>query len=242
MKFSSKNKSVLIFSDFHTDFRRAQKIIDKESPDIILDLGDHFDSHSEQGIGIKENREMALWLKMMLKKDNFFSLSGNHDNSYRYINRFCRCSGYSEVKDTEINDVMMDSWDKLHNFFQLDEFLLTHAGLSGRYVPDSVKNVDDAYDYLVQEEAKAKEMMRNGAAHWFYNVGECRGGRSDVGGIFWLDFTREFEPNVNFKEIFGHSFSPKVRELEGNYCIDTQLSQYLTITNEKLEIKSFIDL
>jgi len=69
-----------------------------------------------------------------------------------------------------------------------------------------------------------------------------------------LDFDREFQPIEDLKQIVGHTHrrggTIQQHHTEGfsnlteanNLCIDCNVNQWLTITNGKMEIKSYRDL
>ena len=245
MKIESKKQKILIVADSHTDWKRLDKIIKAESADIVIDLGDHFDSHAEVGIGVKENRKMALWLKGQLKQSNYFSLMGNHDNHYRFTNRFCRCTGFSEAKNLEINSILtQEDWVKHLDFIVVDDFLLTHAGVNAYYIPNDIHNMDNINSWMAIESQDRHRMRANGKKHWFYNCGPFRHGYDRVSGIYWQD-DDEFKTPTWLKQIFGHSFQRdfNIRKYDnGSMCIDTRLNKYITITNGELKINNYLDL
>lgn len=242
MKISSKGIKVLIFSDPHVDWMGANSIIEKESADKVICLGDYFDSHIIESV--EENRKMAIWLKEQLNNNpNFVGLQGNHDNSYRYTHRFLKCSGYSESKDSAINAILKpEDWSKLLYCVKVDDCLLTHAGLHHTLIPKELSNVNEIYNWLLKEVESAEKALANAKSHWIYQVGRCRGGWEDVGGIFWQDVNREFIGS-KIKQIFGHTYqrSNTIKVIDNSYCIDTHLNNWITITDGKLEIKSKLD-
>jgi len=91
--------------------------------------------------------------------------------------------------------------------------------------------------------------------HWFYGVGHARGGNLKAGGIVWCDFDHEFQPIDDLRQIVGHTNQWETGKATqyhrdgainivdaNNICIDCNLSQYLTITNGKMELKNYSDL
>ena len=60
------------------------------------------------------------------------------------------------------------------------------------------------------------------------------------------DIDREFAPLKIMPQIFGHTYRRKGKiqthcKTE-NYCVDTNLAEWMTITNGKMEIKNYKDL
>src|SRR5579884_1737568 len=86
----------------------------------------------------------------------------------------------------------------------VDDWLITHAGLSSRY------------DYFVYDCGNTAEMVAELLRHEFWlrssgpakpvavfdDVGRARGGRAECGGIFWCDWN-ELESNI--PQVVGHT-------------------------------------
>jgi hypothetical protein len=253
---SSKGKRVLVVSDPHIRFQIVEQMIQKEKPNIVIVLGDFFDSHLEIGIGLREQREMAEWLRMELWKQphpsiitpyEFYGLKGNHDLSYCYLNSWLRCPGYTDHKDFEVSQVMNhDDWDKLNDFIILDDFLLTHAGLSSSHIPAQIQDIKALLPYLTREVIIAHKLRRENVPHWIFNQG-YRMGHQNIGGIFWCHAGskkspyQEFQPREGIKQIFGHTYQEdgvKVFGETNNFCIDTFLRNYIMVEDGQLSIKS----
>ena len=114
----------LIIPDIHNKFELAESIIEIESPDNVVFLGDYFDSFDDC---MEVARQTATWLKESLKKSNRIHLLGNHDLSYKDT-RFA-CSGFTEEKLMALKQVKVDL-SKLQHYYWVEEWLCTHAGLS----------------------------------------------------------------------------------------------------------------
>ena len=119
-------------------------------------------------------------------------------------------------------------------------------------------NVNDYYQQSVANQIglqAGKFGLTSDDEHWFYQVGSSRGGRFRAGGIVWCDFDHEFQPIEDLRQIVGHTSQymtgvSKQHNSEGfanivdanNICIDCFMSEYLTLTNGKLELKHYLDL
>jgi hypothetical protein len=249
MKVSSKGNKILIFSDVHQNIEKMTKIISYEKADINICLGDWFDSFffdldtdcASMAVDLKEE---------FLSKPNNITLFGNHDLHYFFRNKYTYCSGYENRKFEVINKCLGKDIDKVISSFKwfifLDEYLCTHAGLSSHFLPPTAKNSEDIYEYLTNQSDEANIKIRSNQPHWFYMAGRARGGPEAKGGLVWLDFDREFAPIEGLQQIVGHTYrkNAKITEWRNtkNYCIDTDLSEWMTITNGKLEIKNYKDL
>jgi len=249
MKISSEKKKILIFSDVHQDINKLSKIISHESADINVCLGDWFDSFFFDSD--TDYKSTAIELREdFLTKPNNITLFGNHDLHYFFNNKYTYCSGYENRKRDIIKEALGKDINKVVDSFKwfvfIDEYLCTHAGLSNHFLPPTIQNNEDVYEYLANQANDANIKIRTDQLHWFYGAGKARGGTEKKGGLVWLDFDREFAPIEGLKQIVGHTYrkSGKVTEWRntGNYCIDTDLNEWVTITNGKFEIKNYKDL
>jgi len=249
MRISSEKKKILIFSDVHQDINKLNKIISHESADINVCLGDWFDSFFFNSD--TDYKSTAIELREgFLTKPNNITLFGNHDLHYFFNNKYTYCSGYENSKRDIIKEALGKDINKVVDSFKwfvfIDEYLCTHAGLSNHFLPPTIQNNEDVYEYLDNQANDANIKIRTDQFHWFYGAGKARGGTENKGGLVWLDFDREFAPIEGLKQIVGHTYRKNNRVTEWrntkNYCIDTNLSEWMTITNGKFEIKNYKDL
>ena len=249
MRISSENKKILIFSDVHQNIEKFTKIIAHEKADINICLGDWFDSFFFDSD--TDYKSTAIELREdFLTKPNNITLFGNHDLHYFFNNKYTYCSGYENNKRDIIKEALGKDINKVVDSFKwfvfIDEYLCTHAGLSNHFLPPTIQNNEDVYEYLANQANDANIKIRTDQLHWFYGAGKARGGTEKKGGLVWLDFDREFAPIEGLKQIVGHTYRKSGRVTEwrntGNYCIDTDLSEWVTITNGKFEIKNYKDI
>lgn len=253
MQISSKNKKILIFSDVHQDIAKVRRIVDAERADINLCLGDWFDSYFYD-----ENSHVAAaaeYLRDFVSRKNCYSLLANHCCSYLFPSIYTKCSGYEKRKFQIIMDVLGPRKDAVRNkllwYIWVDGYLCTHAGLHPSFVKfhPAIESVEA---FLEIETKRANEKIRKGGDYWVYAAGLNRGGWQRFGGLNWLDFNTEFEPLGDIKQIVGHTSDKRIRAHHSyggidvidadNLCIDCHLTEYLVITNGKLEIKKYADL
>jgi hypothetical protein len=123
------------------------------------------------------------------------SVVGNHEISY--MNPNVRCSGYNGEAQGYFNLLKGAVTLCFENYIWLDDILITHAGLSQRFLDEQKLTVEQALNH---------EMLWN-------KVGRARGGFSQgVGGIRWCDFQKEFEPVPGLRQIFGHTAGAGLRK------------------------------
>jgi hypothetical protein len=258
------NKLTLILPDIHHRIDIADKIIRAVGADVVICLGDYFDSFDETPQMVFET---ASWLTDFVKKDNHIAITGNHDIQYAYANRYFQCSGYAQWKYYHINDtVKSDTWDKLKHYHILDDmWLLTHAGLHSYFIPKQIRDLVTDRPKMFVELSKFLDSeivkgMRNES--WVFHAGHIRGGDQLYGGINWCD-SREFVPLKGLHQIIGHTVFDKIRwknicdnqnelktdykwspsfeklnDLENSYnvCIDTGASHYATWNGTNMNI------
>jgi hypothetical protein len=248
MTISSTDKKILIISDIHNNVDKLDKIIKAESADINLVLGDWFDSFEYDET--HHYAKTAEYLMGYLSSPNNHTLFGNHDLHYLYYNSYLMCGGYEQRKQSAINQVFGENrlsiCKKFDWFAWVDGYLCTHAGLFPDFIDPTAKDSSDINLFLIKERERANVKLISGDDHWFYAAGRARGGHWNKGGLVWLDFDREFAPIKGLNQIVGHtprrdSKIAKYAKTE-NYCIDTHLNQWLTFTNDKIEVKSYKDL
>jgi hypothetical protein len=241
------NQKVLILSDVHTNIHSAERIITKEGADLNIFLGDYFDSFGDSP---RDNGQAAMWVKQRLYKDNYIFLLGNHDVSYLTPSEFTtKCSGYSTGKQMAI-DVHIGKSDTIgFKWFHWlnDDILLTHAGISNRWLQAFKVSTLDFKGWLTEQAKNASKAILEGNPHWFLSVGKSRGGLQPIGGPLWCDWETDFIPIPGYSQILGHTPGSYVRcrsfgTNSSNYCIDTDLNYYVVYLNGSMIVRSYSDV
>lgn len=258
LKLSSKKQKIVIVADPHNHHTKLDTIFKKEDGDINICLGDWFDSFNLDDPS--DYTATAKYLKdVFLPNPKNYTLFGNHDIHYLFDASVTWCSGYEPWKYKVIDKVLGSDrpsvQEKFHWFIVVDDILLTHAGLDNRHLPPVCATNERVFKFLEERSSDANIKIRTNQRHWFYEAGRSRGGRSAVGGIVWCDFNEEFQPIDELRQIVGHTNQYRTGKAaqyhrEGftniteayNICIDCNLSEYITITNGKMELKSYYDL
>lgn len=229
----------LILADTHNQIERNENIIATENADLVIFLGDYFDSWGDTPT---KNKETAKWLKESLRHSNRIHLIGNHDVSYAFHNNYTCCSGWTQEKHKSINSVLVKrDWEKLKWYYVLDGWFFTHAGLHVNHTPLTNKTLESIQSWMKVQAINANQKLTNGDYHWFYLAGKRRGGVVDIGGITWCD-AREFKPIPNVKQIFGHTPLYKATWIDqSNLCLDSERNDYAIWDGKSLEIKTYND-
>ena len=237
----------LILPDAHDKILRANQIIERESHDHLLLLGDFFDDFRT---GVTDAADTARQVKRWLNAPNTTCLLGNHDMSYGWgrQNRRLICPGYDAAKWITINGNLTNrDWQKFKLYAWLEggerPWLVTHAGLHpcwlegtepGRYREFIDKLCADAWDSL-----------NRGEHHFLLGRGLSRSGDQKIGGINWLDWD-ELVPIPGLNQLVGHTPAKAVRyknlPTSQNICLDTNLRHYAVFEDGQVEIRSYDDL
>ena len=237
----------LIIPDLHDKSQQAQAILDSEQWDKAVLCGDVFDDFTTD---VREAVVTANWLQETLKNPDITCLWGNHDLHYAWLWPWLRCSGYSPEKQQAI---LLTGIESLRTRFRfhvwVDGWLITHAGLDNRLLSQAhyrkapfrdSTSMKAFADWLVSEEQRCFDCLQFGLRHPWLQAGRDRGGDAPVGGLVWSD-VRSFQPIPGINQLFGHTPSYNVREVQGrqsrNVCIDTNLRHYAVIENGELTVK-----
>lgn len=264
-------KLTLILPDIHSRIEIADKIIQSVGADVVICLGDYFDSFDETP---KMVADTAEWLVDFVKKDNHIAIRGNHDYHYEYANSYFQCSGYEQWKYFHINNIVKrKTWDELKHYHILDNtWLLTHAGFHKEHVPLNIRclALEDRTQMFKAISKYLDQEIRKGmrGESWIFHAGMIRGGNQLYGGINWCD-SREFIPTKGLNQIFGHThfdyirwknafgeqtemrtevdWSPDPKKLKNldhtyNLCIDTGLSHYAIWDGQNIKVEWIGDL
>lgn len=236
------NKKVLIISDVHTKIDRVEKIIKFEGPDQIVFLGDEFDDWNETP---DDTRDTAAWYDWSVNQPNRVHVFGNHNISYVCGNRYAFCSGWKQWKQMIYDDIIDSrTWRKVKWFYIMDDWLVSHAGLTPNFLPKQNMNLQEIATFLEEESMAANKCLYSNQIHWFYRAGVSRGGNAATGGLLWSDFNMDFVPIPGIKQLFGHTPNdiPYISSDGMNIDLDTSMKHYAVYLNKKLEIKSYLEM
>jgi len=193
----------------------------------IVFIGDYLDSFDRKMVEQLHTINLVLGA-VRAQPDRVWALQGNHERSYQ--DRHMQCSGYSyELADQLHQTVDMSP---LLDYIWVDDWLISHAGVSQKLLDASGQTLEE---YLDAED--------------YDQIGRARGGRDAVGGLYWCDWWREFEPTAT-PQIVGHSNHRPIDALPGiiqngnSYNIDClgRTEEVLVLDHGQAEIWDIDDL
>lgn len=240
----------LILPDLHQNVEACKKALKRHSSnhDKIIFLGDYFDCFDFQPhISVEKTCEF-LWDTYNELGDKGIWLAGNHDIPYleelyfkgeyarsgHYFSRERKrytCTGYTKNKADKIRHFFLkenriEFWDNLKLFHKDDRFIYSHAGFAHSLFKPHVSLNENLLHFESQwdtffDNLKTKNTAIPFPENFIWDVGQCRGGDTVVGGPLWLDWYREFVHVDGIDQMVGHTIGDHVRNLETSYCIDT---------------------
>ena len=208
------NNKTLILPDLHLRHQKAEKIINLETPNEIIFLGDIFDDFNDTPEMVSDT---AHWFVWSINQKNRIHITGNHDAMYWFAeNKSVRCSGYEQYKSILINDIVKkQDWEKLVFFHNLDnKWLMTHGGFHPTWIDMSRARGDKVMEYSIERATKrlsrevnsCKKALYSDKHHWFAMPGFARSHTSPYyGGILWCDWDKEFQATKGLHQLCGHT-------------------------------------
>ena len=128
------NNKTIVIGDIH-GMDVWKKIIEHENPNRIIFIGDYFDSFDVPGILQIHNFKEIIEFKQSTKIETIM-LIGNHDYHYFPEIGHNGTSGYQHRMAVSITQIINDNRDHLQMAYGFDEFIFTHAGVSGQFMDE----------------------------------------------------------------------------------------------------------
>lgn len=229
-----------VIGDLHLKEYIAEQIIEKESPDKVIFMGDYFDDFNDT---VEMNKITAEWLKKSLEDPKRIHLMGNHDFHYVPVSsknqRMVYCSGYSHAKNQAINNVLSKhDWEKLKYIHEEQGWWLSHAGVTSFWFEHPVKGI--TLEHVTQRIEKELDQYLIGEfPGCIFAADRYRGGSYPSGGILFNDW-RNLDIIRNINQIVGHTPNRTIQHKTSDhgeiYCVDA-LPYYITIEESKINIK-----
>lgn len=210
-------RDTLVVGDLHGQYELVSWAL--SGPWNVVFMGDYLDSFD------RPTNDQLFTLKEVLsavgnEPSRVRALMGNHELSYLEPNM--RASGYTVALASHLYPYLHIMREVLLPFTWVGGRLLSHAGVSQALLDSEGVSL---YQYLDNGE--------------YEQIGYSRGGSRPVGGLYWCDWFREFDPIPDLKQVVGHSgWRPLelqgkgILEKDGNFNVDC-----LGFTREFLLIK-----
>jgi len=219
-------KKLVVVGDLHGQYEIVEKVLKKTDYKVVF-IGDYLDSYDRPMIEQLHTLNLVLGA-VRSQPDRIWALRGNHEMSY--LDPYMQCSGYSYELKAQINQSV--DMSPLLDYIWVDDWLISHAGVSGKLLEKSGQTLEE---YLDGED--------------YSQIGRARGGRDPVGGLYWCDWWREFEP-IETPQIVGHSNHRPDGELPGivqngnSFNIDClgRTEEVLVLDHNQAEIWDIDDL
>lgn len=232
---------VLVLGDIHG--RDCwKKIIEKESPDKVIFLGDYVSTHEDITAETQINNLRDILDYKISQADNVILLRGNHDMQHLGYH-WAECSGY----DSRVANEMMNIKDEFLNLsqwiYQMDNIIFSHAGISTEWLEQVIK-------------VKIEE-INNIEPNWYFGFWPSK--MSDYYGISptqpptWIrpQTLVEYMPK-DYIQVVGHTHHACVFNFgqwaKGYYentncpdlwCCDALPNQYLIINDNEFIVKNY---
>jgi predicted MPP superfamily phosphohydrolase len=124
-----------------------QQIVEQEQPDIVVFVGDYFDSYDIPGLDQINNFQNIIQWKLDNPQCQVIMLIGNHDFHYMPI---CseKYSGFQRALWPEIGRVLEDKRHHLQMAFRYDDLVFSHAGISPEFLLNNKWGEQDMVEFL----------------------------------------------------------------------------------------------
>lgn len=220
----------LVIPDIHQRVDTLGRILDSQPYDEVVFLGDWFDSHLDPP-AVDSFGDTCRMLRHLVtghpRRADFVFLVGNHDIQYIHENdRGSRhrvqgdsayvCTGFSRSKAREFRREFyergLDDGFFLRRFraaHTSQGFVFSHAGIAGEHLGER-EDISHFVNVTLREAWVNFRSHRHDGTRLLSDIGRCRGGLAERGGVLWLDWKREFSPSERVgKQIFGHTHVPE---------------------------------
>lgn len=198
----------VFIGDIHGKSELVEAALARDGKKIFV--GDFIDSFDHS---IADHRKCYELVLAAIKSGEAESIFGNHELSYLMIHH--RCSGHTSARRDLMQEFELDIRKYFVPFILLQkDFLVSHAGLTKQIWDRNLLTLESLPQALAEWWPDFRSPM--------HHIGQYRGGRDSVGGLFWCDFNREFEPVPGLTQVFGHTAAGGngIRRKGDSYCID----------------------
>jgi hypothetical protein len=246
---------LLLIPDVHQDLGFVSGILERENPDCfeqVIFLGDYFDARDPAWDGEQATRQTAGFLQELVARypRKIRLLWGNHDLLYcrlrEYVLRVGAEGITAEAFDSEMQETFLralwinetwpgEMWFRLELAVLWEDMLFSHAGIHPDFWPEAGSPMAALEELLLEWDGVIGNLFES-EDHPLLAAGAARGGEQPVGGPLWLDWDREFEDALAYRQIVGHSVGAQARRKGRSWCIDCGQQGYGIVEDGELRI------
>jgi hypothetical protein len=246
---------ILIVPDVHQDYLFLEALEAEQSLERfqrVIFLGDFIDAKRSLHDNKKSFKKTLKFIKKLREHlgDKLVLIPGNHDLPYfgarpnaagtGLLNPDLARYGCGPVEPDYLRSLTKHwepaIWDSFVPAHYENGWLFSHAGISLTWWKDLADDLDSPAVFMASLQAIWDE-AKQGAFSSLFEAGPARGGFAAGGGIFWLDFHEEFNDDLPFPQIVGHTSGSFARRNGRSWCLDARQSVYAILSpDHSLEI------
>ncbi len=223
-------EKILMIPDVHEKIGKLQTILKKYNHiKRVIWLGDLLDTFD----GLTEaTHDTCKFIRDNVDNPDHTFLYGNHDIHYAFPRDGIICGGWTKAKKDVVDKYLsVNHWEKFKLFAWTEtekDYLCSHAGIH----PNLLHPIHGfSKESLLETEVHALSWLKFGKIHPLVAPGRSRGGYADIGGVTWMDWS-EFKHIEGLNQIVGHTPAPEIRQVMGNYCVDTHLNHVIIVDEQ----------
>lgn len=219
----------LVLGDIH-GHNTWKDIIEKETFDKVVFLGDYLDSFTLDYKVIAENFRNIIEYKKKLG-DKCILLYGNHDHSYYNSER---CSGYKSEAHTTYKLLLDELFEnKLIDLIHIqDDIIISHAGIS-EYWLNNIANIEDVKDLSLYT-------INLNKLNWNDDMGYSPSGNTISQSPIWIRPQALLNNHIKgYRQIVGHTNLKAPYTEEGLYLNDLLPNYYIIIEDNNIKYKKW---
>lgn len=219
----------LVLGDIH-GHNTWKDIIEKETFDKVVFLGDYLDSFTLDYKVITENFRNIIEYKKKLG-DKCILLYGNHDHSYYNLER---CSGFKSEAYTTYKFLLNELFEnKLIDLIHIqDDIIMSHAGIS-EYWLNNIANIEDVKDLSLYT-------INLNKLNWNDVTGYSRFGNTISQSPIWIRPQALLNNHIKgYRQIVGHTNLKDPYTEEGLYLNDLLPNYYIIIEDNNIKYKKW---
>jgi predicted phosphodiesterase len=212
-----------------------KEVVDKESPERVIFIGDYFDS--KEGISCKRQIHNFLEITQYARHSakEVILLLGNHD--FHYLKGVTdRYSGYQDWLCASIQDVLEENIELMQICYTINDLLFVHAGITKTFLANN--NIIEN-EYMAKNVNTLFKLSRNS---FKFTIGEKEDWYGDdiCQTPIWVRPASLFEDKIeNYTQVVGHTQVEHINiAVTGLIFIDTlgTSKEYLVINECELSV------